>query len=114
MQSTKDIVAQFDIEIDWLNDAVKGYLSPGGEFDLFLELDHLRIFIAQPEYLLAMKCLAMRIGEAFHDEDDVRYLLRYLNIESYDKAVKIISGFYPEKQFPQKSLYVLEELFETH
>jgi hypothetical protein len=31
--------------------------------------------IAQPAYLLAMKCLSFRIGAEFHDEDDVRYLL---------------------------------------
>jgi len=102
-----------DMEMDWLNDAVKGYLSPEGEFDLFLELDHLRVMIAQPEYLLAMKCLSMRIGEEFHDEDDVRFLLRYLNIEIYKQALEVIYAFYPEKQFPQKSLYALEELLDN-
>jgi hypothetical protein len=30
------------IDETWLNDAVKGYLSPRGEFDLFLELPHLK------------------------------------------------------------------------
>jgi len=107
------VALQIDIETDWLNDAVKGFLSPEGEFDLFLELDHLRVMIAQPEYLLAMKCLSMRIGEEFHDEDDVRYLLRYLNIETCKQALEVIYTFYPEKQFPQKSLYALEELLEN-
>ena len=104
------VASQMNIELDWLNDAVKGFLSPNGEFDVFLELDHLSVLIAQPEYLLAMKCLSMRLGEEYHDEDDVRYLLRYLNIESYDKALDIISKFYPEKQFPQKTLYALDEI----
>jgi len=104
------VASQLDIEIDWLNDAVKGYLNSEGEFDLFLEYDHPRVLKVQPEYLLAMKCLAMRIGEEYHDEDDVRYLLRYLNIESYDKAKSIILEYYPETQFPQKSLVALEEL----
>ena len=45
----------------WLNDAVKGYLSPRGDFDDFLELPNLRVFTARPEYLLAMKCAALRI-----------------------------------------------------
>ena len=52
------------------------------EFAPFLELDHLRVMVAQPEYLLAMKCIAMRIGAEFHDEDDVRFLLRWLNVDS--------------------------------
>src|SRR3954463_15675219 len=50
-----------------LNDAVKGFLSPPGDFPEFLELPHLRLFVARPEYLLAMKCMALRLGEAFHD-----------------------------------------------
>lgn len=66
--------------------------------------------VAQPEYLLAMKCLAMRIGEEFHDEEDVRYLLRHLNISTYDAAIKVVSRFYPLERFPQKALYALQDL----
>lgn len=98
------------IEPDWLNDGVKGFLSERGEFARFLELDHLLVMLAQPEYLLAMKCLAMRIGEEFHDEADIRYLLRHLNIDNYEAALKIITRYYPVERFPQKTLYALEEL----
>lgn len=95
---------------DWLNDGVKGFLSERGEFAPFLELDHLRVMVAQPEYLLAMKCLAMRIGAEFHDEDDVRYLLRHLDIRTYEQAVAAITRYYPLDRFPQKTLYALAEL----
>ena len=95
---------------DWLNDGVKGFLSERGEFAPFLELDHLRVMVAQPEYLLAMKCLAMRIGAEFHDEDDVRYLLRHLDIRTYEQAVTAITRYYPLDRFPQKTLYALTEL----
>jgi hypothetical protein len=95
---------------DWLNDGVKGYLSAEGDFAPFLELDYLRVMVAQPRYLLAMKCLAMRIGAEFHDEEDVRYLLRLLDVRSYDQALEIIGKYYPLERFPQKSLYALQEL----
>jgi hypothetical protein len=98
---------------DWLNDGVKGFLSSQGDFAPFLELDHLCIMIAQPEYLLAMKCLAMRIGAEFHDEDDVRYLLRHLDVRTYDKAVAITGKYYPLDQFPQTTLCALAELLPT-
>jgi hypothetical protein len=104
------VAKETGFEADWLNDAVKGYLSEQGEFAPFLELDHLKVLVAQPEYLLAMKCLAMRIGEEFHDEEDIRYLLRHLNISTYEAAVKVITRFYPLERFPQKTLYALEEL----
>lgn len=94
----------------WLNDAVKGYLSEHADFAPFLELDHLRVMLAQPEYLLAMKCLAMRIGAEFHDEADVRYLLRHLDIDSYERALAVITKYYPAERFPQKTLYALEEI----
>lgn len=99
-----------DVGKDWLNDGVKSYLGSKGEFETFLELDHLKIFIAQPGYLLATKCLAFRIGEEFHDEDDIRYLLRFLNIEKYKDAVDVIKKYYPIEKFPQKTLYALEEI----
>ena len=98
------------IDAHWLNDAVKGFMSARGEFAPFLELDHLRIMSAQPEYLLAMKCLAMRIGAEFHDEEDVRFLLRLLDVHSYEHAMRIISKYYPLERFPQKTLYALEDL----
>jgi len=102
--------AKRGLAADWLSDAVKGYLSPDGDFAPFLELDHLRVMVAEPQYLLAMKCLAMRIGAEFHDEEDVRYLLRHLDVRSYDQAIAILGKYYPLERFPQKTLDALEEL----
>jgi hypothetical protein len=94
----------------WLNDAVKGYLGPRGDFESFLDLPHLKVFVARPEYLLAMKCAAMRIGEEFHDLDDVRYLLRYLDITAVDDALAIVRRYFDDAQLLPKTRLVLEEL----
>lgn len=104
------VALQAGIQPDWLNDGVKGFLSERGEYSVFLELDHLRVMVAQPQYLLAMKCLAMRIGAEFHDEDDIRYLLRQLDIRTYEQAVAVVTQFYPLERFPQKTLHALAEL----
>jgi hypothetical protein len=104
------VAARAKVRADWLNDGVKGFVSAQGEFAPFLELDHLRVMVALPEYVLAMKCLAMRIGAEFHDEDDVRYLLRHLDIRTQDKALAVITKYYPLERFPQKALYALAEL----
>ncbi len=104
------VAAQAGIPADWLNDGVKGFFSDRGDFAPFLELEHLRVMVAQPEYLLAMKCLAMRIGAEFHDEDDVRYLLRHLDVRSAVRAIELITRYYPVERFPQKTLYVLADL----
>ncbi len=94
----------------WLNDAVKGFMSPAGDFASVLELDHLRVMAAQPEYLLAMKCLAMSIGAEFHDEEDVRFLLRLLDVPSREDALRIITKYYPLERFPQRTLSALDDL----
>lgn len=104
------VAARAGIPADWLNDAVKGFLSERADFSPFLELDHLRVMLAQPTYMLAMKCLSLRIGAEFHDEDDIRYLLRHLDIVDYDQAVAVITRYYPLDRFPQKTLYALGEL----
>ena len=104
------VAARAGVSDHWLNDAVKGYLSPHGDFDSYLELPHLRVFVARPEYLLAMKCASMRLGEEFHDLDDVRYLLRYLNVDNVDDALAIVTHYVPERQLPPKSRLALEEL----
>lgn len=107
------VAEQHELDEGWLNDAVKGFLSDKGEFEPFLEHEHLRVFVARPEYLLAMKCLSRRLGPEFHDEHDVRYLLRHLGISEYRAALDVITRYYPAERFPQKTLYALEEILES-
>lgn len=97
----------------WLNDAVKGYLSDRGDFGPFLELSHLRVFAARPEYLLALKCASMRLGAEFHDLDDVRYLLRTLDVSSVDEALEIVTRYFDESLLLPKTRLALEELLPT-
>ena len=104
------VAAEAGVPVDWLNDAVKGFLSPRGTFDDYLELPNLRVFVAQPPYLLAMKCAAMRLGEEFHDVDDVRYLLRYLNITTVAEAMELVTSYFDEALLPPKTRFALEEL----
>ena len=104
------VAAAEDVPEGWLNDAAKGYVSSAGDYRPFLELPNLRVLTAAPEYLLAMKCLAFRLGAEFQDEADVRYLLRYLNVERYEAAVEIVTRYYPKERFPQKAFYALEEI----
>jgi hypothetical protein len=104
------VAAEVGIPDGWLNDAVKGFLSARGSFDPYLELSHLKVFVARPDYLLAMKCAALRLGLEFRDLDDVRYLLRYLNISRVDEAVEVVTRYFDEAQLAPKTRLVLEEL----
>ena len=104
------VAAQANAPSTWLNDAVKGFLSPRGEFASYLERPHLRVYVAEPHYLLAMKCTAMRFGEEFHDLDDVRYLLRHLDISTVDDALAVVGRYFDDSQLHPKTRLALEEL----
>jgi hypothetical protein len=104
------VAARAGVPDTWLNDSVKGFLSPHGDFAPYLELENLRVFTAEPRYLLAMKCAAMRLGEEFHDLDDVRYLLRHLGITTVEEALAVVTRYFEEEQLAPKTHLALEEL----
>jgi hypothetical protein len=106
------VAARHGLPANWIYGAVKGFLSDRGSFSRYLELSHLTVYTAEPEYLLAMKCLSARIGEEFHDIDDIRFLLRYLNLTEAADARAVLEKYYPLERFPQKTLYLLDELLE--
>ncbi|MSV32087.1 MAG: hypothetical protein EXQ57_06160 [Bryobacterales bacterium] len=95
---------------DWLNDAVKGFFSERGAFEVFEELSNLRIYVPHPGYLLAMKCLALRLGEEFQDLQDVAVLVRELGLRTVAEAESILGQYYDLARYPAKTRYVLEEL----
>lgn len=111
-EAATKVASKAGVPATWLNDAVKGYLSPRGDFDPFLDLPHLKVFVARPEYLLAMKCASMRLGEEFHDLDDVRYLLRHLDVRTVKDALAIVRRYFEDERLLPKTRLVLEELLE--
>jgi predicted nucleotidyltransferase len=94
----------------WLDDGVKAFLGDRGDYDPYLELPNLRVYVATPEYLLAMKATAMRLGAEFADLDDVRFLLRYLNISTASEALEIVTRYFDESTLLPKTRLALEEL----
>lgn len=112
-QAARRVAVARGLPEDWLNDAAKGYLSDRGQFAPFLELSQLRVLTATAEYLLAMKCLSMRLGAEFHDEADVRFLLRYLNLTEPEAVHEILGRYYPLDQFPPKTFFALKEILDA-
>lgn len=102
---------------DWLNDGVKGFVSTRHETtDQGLpQFDHLRLTMPVPEYLLAMKCMAARVGGTTgepSDVADIRFIIRHLNLKSAAEVLDIVGCYYPKTQIPVKTQYLIEGLFE--
>ena len=104
------VALRADVPAGWLNDAVKGWLGTRGRFEPWLEWPHLAVFVAHPAYLLAMKCMAMRLGAEFQDLDDVRYLLRHLNLRQASEALAVVAQYFDEDTIPLKTRLALEGL----
>jgi hypothetical protein len=107
---------------DWLIDGVKGFLSSKDAepqarrlFKTFPSEQQpgLRVFVAGPAYLFAMKCLAMRIGgiDATQDRNDIEMLARVLNIDSAAKAFALVARFYPAERSSPKTQFGIQEIF---
>ena len=104
------VAAREGLANDWLNDAVKGFFSERGAFEVFEELSNLRIYVPHPGYLLVMKCLALRLGEEFQDLGDVTVLVRELGLRTVGEAEAILSQYYDLARYPAKTRYLLDEL----
>ncbi len=100
----------------WLNDGVKGFVSARHEVTTgnLPQFPSLRLTMPTPEYLLAMKCLASRIGIAAGEADDtadIVFLIRHLKLSGPDQAMEIVERYFPPAQIPVKARFLVESLF---
>jgi hypothetical protein len=107
-QAAERVAERLDLPEDWLNDGVKGFL-PGADRDAapLPEITGIEVTGASPRYPLAMKLLAMRVGE---DDDDIRILLRQTGIASPDEALALLARMYPSHEPPLKTRLFLDEI----
>jgi hypothetical protein len=73
----------------------------------------LRVFTANPEYLLSMKMLSMRSSLETQDCRDVWHLIDEVGVKSADEALNYITRFYPNQQVPIRNVRILEDIFEA-
>jgi hypothetical protein len=116
-----EIASEMGWSWNWLNDEVKGFLSihdaDGIEFLDSFELSHLKVYVANPEYLLAMKCLAARMGqheegEVATDLNDALWLSRHLGFSSREEIARVVLKFFPDRELPERTGFFVEELLE--
>jgi hypothetical protein len=119
-QAVAAIAEEKDWPPNWLNDGVKGWLSSRDAearhlFRTYPSEDEpgLRVFVASPSYLFAMKCLAMRIGGADESQDrrDIEALARMIGVATAEQALSVVSSYYPHSQISPKTQYGIEEIF---
>lgn len=108
---------------DWLNDGVRTYLSPQvcgvQEHHALLRAypseqePGLRVFVPSPEYLLAMKLMAMRLDPAGEKSDvaDILNLLAVVGLTTLEEVIDFASSSYPEAKISARLHLGLRELW---
>lgn len=103
-----EVGAELGLPPGWLNDGAKGFVAgPDDEASAVLETLGLRVLVASPRILLAMKVLAHRIGE---DDDDVRLLARALDLNDAAGVLAVAEEVYGDR-LDAAARFFVEELF---
>ncbi len=116
-ECARRIAEEQNLPADWLNDGVKGFVSARHETTAgnLPQFPHLRLTMPVPEYLLAMKCMAARLGGTTGESSDVPdivFLIRHLQLNSARDVLDLVGQYYPANRIPVKTQYLVEGLFE--
>jgi hypothetical protein len=103
-----EVGAELGLPPGWLNDGAKGFVAGADDAAAtVLEVPGLRVLVASPRILLAMKVLAHRIGE---DDDDVRLLAGELGLDTADSVLAVAEEVYGDR-LDAAARFFVEELF---
>jgi hypothetical protein len=110
---------------DWLNDGVRIYLSPNvhglqEHHALFRAYPSeqepgLRVFVPSPEYILAMKLMAMRLDPTGDKSDlaDILNLIDVVGMKTPEDVVDFAASFYPEAKISGRLRLGIRELWRV-
>ncbi len=109
-EAAAEVAADNDLPNDWLNDAVKGLL-PGADADAvdIMDLPGLRVQVASPRYLLALKVAAARVDR---DSDDIQVLAGLCGLTSADEILQVTADVIGSTMhIPAKAQFLVQALY---
>lgn len=109
----EEIAEEESVRTDWLNDGIKGFLSANDNVYLLENMSNLKIYAANPEYLLAMKVLSARTEEDQHDMYDIKFLIDKLKLKNPDEVIDIVLKYFSENMLKPMTYWMLTEMFDT-
>lgn len=100
-----------------LRDDVSLFVSDLAEYALQGEFPkghgNLRVFTATPEYIFAMKMLAMRSAMETQDLRDIWELADVCGIKSIKEAEAALAKFYPKNTLPLRNKMIISDVFDA-
>lgn len=108
-QMAQEVAHELGIQSDWLNDGVKGFLYHKPPITLALTYSNLKIYAADADYILAMKCYAAR--EDSKDREDAQFLVRHLGLQQASEVLDITERYIPRKLLSMRTVAFAQGLF---
>jgi hypothetical protein len=110
VEESRAVAEELGLPPWWLNEQASVYVSGKDDPGKRRVFDHpnLRIMVASPEHIFAMKALAART----RDMDDLRHLAELAGVHTLDDALRVCRDFYPDEDISPRARGVLEEFFE--
>lgn len=118
-EAAKVAAAQLGLLRSWLSEAVAQYTSSeAGAQGLRLSgfypedgVPGLRVLVATPQYLLAMKLIALERATATdRDFEDAKMLAREVGVTTVEELQEIYRSYFPGRSLPDRAASRLEEL----
>lgn len=100
----------------WFNDAVNMFISRApeltcyGDFPACTKETGLRVFVARPEYILAMKSLSMRSSLESHDVKDIWNLVDECEVTDISQIEETIRKFFPGEEWPERNRLIMKDI----
>lgn len=107
----KEIANENNIREDWLNDALKAFLTPQMNSTMFKEYSNLIIRHLNADCMLATKLTAARDKV---DRNDAVFLMKKLNIKNIDELYDLVEKYTDKSQQTPKSYYFIQEVYEVY
>jgi hypothetical protein len=108
-KASRKVAEKNNLEIDWLNLAVKMFVVEH-EKQILFDFPCLKVFVPETDYLLAMKVLAARADT--RDLEDIEFLLSALELRDVEQVAAIVRNYYPHKNIKPETIFLLEELLQ--
>ena len=110
VEGAREVAAELGLPTTWLTDETASFVAPGGDLKArrIIEQPGVRVSVASPEHLLAMKVLAARRRDA----QDIERLVGHFGIRSVDEVLSRCSEVFPEAEIPSRVYLILEDVLD--
>ena len=105
-----EVAGELGLPKSWLINQASSYVSGrAGRGTPVYDHPNLRVLTTPREHLLAMK---VRAARAARDADDLRLLLRTLDVRTVEEVVDIVARYFPDEPISARSRQLVEDLLE--